>query len=111
MRPSSTTQANCVNEWAAVSAWAYVPVSGVYQWVEQYSQTMLGQWTAGAYPSQCNWSVSTLGTVGGVPANATRARMTASHWLESGSSKGTDGSDTFYAVTAGVSAGTICPPR
>src|SRR5439155_1411149 len=71
-----------------------------------------GHWTT---PSKdiffpCTWSdYNSSGSLNTVPAGATKLRIAAAEWTETGT-KGASGTDSFRPVVAGIAAGTSCPP-
>lgn len=100
-------QTACEKHQASYAAWALVNNT----WSEVGTVWMKGKWNDSMgtlFP--CTFSTfSSSGALNSVPASATKIRIAAADWVESGT-KGADGSDTYHGVKVGIGAGASCPP-
>jgi hypothetical protein len=100
-------QVACEKQQASYAAWSFSNNT----WTLVGEVWMKGKWyetTDTLFP--CTWSTfSSSGSLNSVPASATKLRIAAASWVESGT-KGADGSDTYRSVVVGLGAGNSCPP-
>jgi hypothetical protein len=101
-------KAVCESKQASYAAWAF----SAGTWTEVGTVWMKGHWDNSPdtlFP--CRWGIfNSSGSLNNVPANATKIRIAAAAWSESGT-KGADGTDTYRGVVAGIGAGESCPPQ
>lgn len=105
-------QTQCERQQESFAAWAFVGGA----WTLLGEIWVKGHWYDPPVPPgtpdpilfPCTYAqVSASGSLASIPANATKLRIAASSWLESGT-KGADGSDTYRGVTVGIGAGQSC---
>lgn len=102
-------KADCESQQASYAAWGFVGGA----WTSVGTVWLKGTWNNDPDPDilfPCRWAnyASPTGSLLNVPANATKIRVAASQWKETGT-KGATGTDTYRQVTAGISAGVSCP--
>ena len=98
-------QADCEKKQTSYAVWAFSGGS----WTEVGDVWLKGKWFMDQntiFP--CTWGdFTSSGSLKTVPSNATKLRIAASEWTESGT-KGADGGDKYRLVQAGIGAGNQC---